>query len=324
MISWCLESSQILAFSCLRKRWNIRVLSDCLSVSEHQLKCHLLQLIQAGADISVNGQMVCFDRPMMTYDVGQIQSALDLSFPVLSVFWSMPSTNDFCMSLDCPDALEFCLSEYQSFGRGRRNQRWYGSFADSILLSYRRKVPSAIDFSSYSLLLALLITEHVRCTWPNFPVQLKWPNDILLNGRKLMGILVERDYSSSEAILVVGVGCNFNRVRVSPSSLEEGSSVSFLDHVSDVNKTFLAIELMKILRESLRVFLERGFDFFVKRYDELHVFQGQEVCYFENNIVKIGRVDGVSLCGRLRIIRDGVCQLISSGSISKIRACCDT
>ncbi|MEC8882064.1 MAG: biotin--[acetyl-CoA-carboxylase] ligase [Pseudomonadota bacterium] len=323
MISWCLDSSQLLAFSCFRKRWSIRDLLDSLSISEDLLKYHLFRLIQAGADISVDGQIVCFGRPMMTYNVGQIQSALDLSFPTLSVFWSMPSTNDFCMSLDCPDALEFCLSEHQSFGRGRRNRRWYGSFADGILLSYRRKVPSAVNFSSYSLLLALLITEYVRSTWPNLPVQLKWPNDILLGGKKLMGILVERDYSSSEAILVVGLGCNVNRVGVS-SSLEVDSAVGFLDHVSDLNKTFLAIELMKILRESLRMFLERGFECFVEKYDELHIFQGQEVRYFENNIAKTGRVDGVSACGRLRVISNGVCQLISSGSISKIRACCDT
>lgn len=312
-----------MAFSCLRKRWNIGDLLGRLRVSEDLLKSYLSRLIESGADISVNDEIVCFNRPMMTYDVEQIKSALALSFPALSVFWSMSSTNDFCMSSDCPDSLEFCLSEYQSFGRGRRNQRWFGSFADSILLSYRRKVPSVLDFSSYSLLLALLITDHLKRTWPNLPVQLKWPNDILLDGRKLMGILVERDYNSSEATLIVGLGCNFNRVRVLSSLLEVDFIVGFLDHVSDADKTFLVIELMKILRESLRVFLERGFECFVKKYDALHVFQGQEVRYFENDMAKTGRVDGVSACGRLRVYSNGVYHLISSSGISKIRAHCD-
>lgn len=94
------------------------------------------------------------------------------------------------------------LAQYA--GRGRQGREWignYGNFFGSTLVELRPSDPSA---ASLSLIAGLALLEAVDATVPNQPLMLKWPNDLLLSGKKLGGILLERNRDR----VVIGFGVN--------------------------------------------------------------------------------------------------------------------
>ncbi len=100
------------------------------------------------------------------------------------------------------------LAEEQSAGRGRFSRPWLspkGNLSLSVLLRPERRMADFV-----SMLAGLAVVRSVRKT-TGLEAYLKWPNDVLLRGRKLSGILVETSYSSNELqYVVVGIGINLS------------------------------------------------------------------------------------------------------------------
>lgn len=97
-------------------------------------------------------------------------------------------------------------AERQSAGRGRQGRAWSspaGNFYGSTTVRLRAADPAA---PSLALVAAVALYEAVAAFAPNAPLQLKWPNDLLLDGAKLAGILLER----AGGAVVVGVGVNLD------------------------------------------------------------------------------------------------------------------
>ena len=311
LIRWCHKSAQFLSLSRKGKRLDFFDLSKQLIVPICELKALINGLVLAGVDIVLDDDGCCFLSDVKTYDMTQIESFLGST--CFEIFWSLPSTNDFCLSDACSEDLEFCIAENQTAGRGRRANKWSCSFGSGILLTRRVKVSTNIDFSAYSPLLALMVVNGFKCLWPTLPIELKWPNDILIDGKKLMGILIEKSHQDKLSTLVIGLGCNVNKVDA------RLPFVGLLNHVFDLDKTALLIKLIEILRESLNVFIEKGFAPFVKEYDSLHCFHAQHIQYFENDTMQEGYVEGIFPSGRLQVSSKDGLKLLSQASLSKVR-----
>ena len=117
---------------------------------------------------------------------------------------SAPSTNDALMA--DPQAVEgdWLVALDQAAGKGRQGRKWVavpGNFAGSTLVELRPGDPPP---QSLSLVASLALTEAVDAAVPDQPLLLKWPNDLLLNGAKLAGILLERQGDR----VVIGIGVN--------------------------------------------------------------------------------------------------------------------
>jgi BirA family biotin operon repressor/biotin-[acetyl-CoA-carboxylase] ligase len=101
------------------------------------------------------------------------------------------------------------ITDYQSAGRGRQGRTWTAPPGSGIAMSILVR-PSDIDPSRWtwlSLLGGLAAADGVRRA-ANLPAVLKWPNDVLVNGRKFCGILSERVDTSKGPACVVGIGIN--------------------------------------------------------------------------------------------------------------------
>jgi BirA family transcriptional regulator, biotin operon repressor / biotin---[acetyl-CoA-carboxylase] ligase len=101
------------------------------------------------------------------------------------------------------------ITDYQSAGRGRQGRTWTAPRGSGIAMSILVR-PNGIDPSRWawlSLLAGLAVADGVRRA-ANLPAVLKWPNDVLLNGRKFCGILSERVDTSEGPACVVGIGIN--------------------------------------------------------------------------------------------------------------------
>ena len=129
----------------------------------------------------------------------------------LECAWSTGSTNSVLLARPNPSsgASEVFLAEHQSAGRGRRGRAWLAPPGGAICLSLSwtfREVPQ--DLGALGLVIGVCALRALR----ELGVQeaaLKWPNDLLVGGRKLGGVLIElRAESAGPACVVIGIGLN--------------------------------------------------------------------------------------------------------------------
>jgi BirA family biotin operon repressor/biotin-[acetyl-CoA-carboxylase] ligase len=129
----------------------------------------------------------------------------------LDVVWSIGSTNTALLSRPFPPngSTEVMLAEYQTAGRGRRGRAWLAPPGGAICLSLSwtfRDVPE--DLGALGLVIGVCELRALRSLGLT-EGRLKWPNDLLVNDRKLGGILIElRAESDGPACVVIGIGLN--------------------------------------------------------------------------------------------------------------------
>jgi len=143
---------------------------------------------------------------------------------------------------------------YQSQGRGRLNREWISTEGSSILVSVLLRPHK--DYVDHIVIMAALALEaFIGDLNRNIPVEIKWPNDILIQGKKVAGILVERinsDQPGVNDIVILGMGINMN---LDTSKIPEISGMS----TSIYNFTGEKIDLVngyKILFENLEKYYE--------------------------------------------------------------------
>jgi BirA family biotin operon repressor/biotin-[acetyl-CoA-carboxylase] ligase len=129
----------------------------------------------------------------------------------LEVAWSIDSTNTVLLSRPNPanGTSEILLAEYQTAGRGRRGRAWIAPPGGSICMSLSwtfRDVPA--DLGALGLVIGVCELRALR-ELGVADAKLKWPNDLLVNDRKLGGILIElRAETDGPACVVIGIGIN--------------------------------------------------------------------------------------------------------------------
>lgn len=101
------------------------------------------------------------------------------------------------------------LADEQTAGRGRFGRRWVAPPASNLLFTILVR-PTSGQISRLSIIAALAVGDAVAEVLPA-PPSFKWPNDVLVDGRKLAGILVEAEFVGSEpTFALVGIGLNVN------------------------------------------------------------------------------------------------------------------
>lgn len=129
----------------------------------------------------------------------------------LEVAWTVGSTNTELLSRPNPPngSSEVMLAEYQAAGRGRRGRAWLAPPGGAICLSLSwtfRDVPA--DLGALGLVIGVCELRALRELGVS-GAKLKWPNDVLVDERKLGGILLElRAESGGPACVVIGIGLN--------------------------------------------------------------------------------------------------------------------
>ncbi len=120
----------------------------------------------------------------------------------------------------------YVTARRQLKGRGRRGRRWFDAPGDSVLLSIiiRPTAPREL-FSQLSLVVSLAVAEFVRARY-RVEALVKWPNDVLVGGRKIAGILAEVEPTTSAVI--VGIGLNVNQRDLPPDIAQRATSIAML------------------------------------------------------------------------------------------------
>jgi BirA family biotin operon repressor/biotin-[acetyl-CoA-carboxylase] ligase len=201
---------------------------------------------------------------------------------------------------------EWLVARKQHSGRGRQGRAWdtlAGNFHGSTLVSLRDGDPPA---QSLSLAASLALAEAIDSLVPGQPLMLKWPNDVLLLGRKLAGILLER----SGQRVVVGFGVNLaaapDLAGRRAASLDGALSV---DEFAPVLAASFA-RLLRLWRTSEPALLAQAW------LARAHPVGSRLTVHSGSGEAVSGRFDGLESDGALRLRRDdGALDIVRAADV---------
>jgi BirA family biotin operon repressor/biotin-[acetyl-CoA-carboxylase] ligase len=207
------------------------------------------------------------------------------------------------------------VAEHQTAGRGRAGRSWLSSPGHSLTFSLAWKFGGGLhSLTGLPLAVGTALAETLGRLGQ--PVQLKWPNDVLKDGDKLAGILVETAPAPDGAVwAVIGIGLNL----AMPDELEQqiGRSVAAVPWLSRMDRDTLLAAILDGLAEALRQFERTGFAAFSARWNLLHGWQGQLVTILDRGeILHEGLAAGVDDAGRLLLDTDSGRIAIVAGDVS--------
>jgi BirA family biotin operon repressor/biotin-[acetyl-CoA-carboxylase] ligase len=209
------------------------------------------------------------------------------------------------------------FAEEQTAGRGRLDRRWEAPARSSLLMScLLRPTPPPNTWTLLPFVCGVAVVEAVRAV-AGVTADLKWPNDVLADGRKLGGILVER----VDTAVVVGVGLN---VCVRPDELPVPAATSIALAGGVADREMLGKEVLRALarRYTTWAAAHGAPDAILPAYREICATIGRVVTVHLPGGDRVsGRVDRVDDTGRLVVIAaDGVEQALSAGDVVHVRA----
>ena len=162
-----------------------------LGVSRAAVNHHIRAITESGFEIhSVRGRGYRLASPISPLDKSRIESGLRKTgahVPVIDIFDQVESTNSSLrrLLLDGARAPRVCLAEHQTRGRGRRGRVWLNRPYQSILFSYAYDLDAGVTAASGLSLAVGIAVQRALVSYGLTTAQLKWPNDLLLNGGKL-------------------------------------------------------------------------------------------------------------------------------------------
>jgi len=197
-----------------------------------------------------------------------------------------------CAEQGMPDGT-VVVAESQAAGRGRQGRAWLAEPGDSLLVSIVvRPRLNVRDLPKLSLVTAVAVAEAIGGA-TGLATGLKWPNDVLVNGRKLAGILLESRLAA-EPIVVAGVGINL-RQRSFPGALAEVATSVDLEGGRPVGRETMLQAVLEAF-DRRRAELEReGFEPLRVRWLELSDTIGRAVTAGTHTGVAVGLAEDGAL-----------------------------
>lgn len=207
------------------------------------------------------------------------------------------------------------IAGHQSAGRGRAGRSWLSAPGDSLTFSLAWKFAVAPQ-GLLGLPLAVGVALAEALVALDVPVQLKWPNDLLKDGDKLAGILIETQGAAGGGTwAVIGIGMNL----LMPGDMEEriGRPVATAPWLARMDRDALVAALLDRLAAALEQFAAHGFGAFRTRWDELHAWRGRHVAILDQGaLLQHGLAAGVDDSGRLLLDTAGGRVAVLAGDVS--------
>lgn len=298
-------------------------LGQRLGVSRTAVWKHVKTLAEWGIDChSVSGKGYRLAQPIELLSEPDLTSAIGADVRAritgMEILPSIDSTNRYLMER-LPNDLEtghVCLAEYQTAGRGRRGRDWISPFGQNLYISfYWRFDISPAVLSGLGLAVAVALVRALKKLGLE-DAQLKWPNDVLWQGRKLAGILLEMKAEAQGPFHVVtGVGLNLN---MSPDQAGIDQPWTGINHVmpATVSRNRVAGLIIEELILAAQQFEADALAPFVDEWQAADAFAGQSVDMHMASGVVAGKSLGIDASGALLIDTDTGIRSFHSGDVS--------
>lgn len=218
----------------------------------------------------------------------------------LQVHAEIGSTNSHLMARAANESIDgiVCLAERQTGGRGRRGRTWLTPEGQNIALSLGKSIRISVSqVAPLSLVVGLAVVSALKRVGVD-NATLKWPNDLLLNGAKVGGILIELPGIGNPLMVVVGIGINIGSGEEVSAHL--GLPVGdLIAGRSSIPRNALAAELINSVFEMTSRFESQGFTPMKSSWEVLHAHQDRNVRVIGTNETVEGIARGVTDGGEL-------------------------
>jgi BirA family biotin operon repressor/biotin-[acetyl-CoA-carboxylase] ligase len=249
--------------------------------------------------------------PLELLDAERIRGALDAPTSEclrdLAVHWQIDSTStQLQRRAASATGIEACLAETQTAGRGRRGREWQSPLGGNLYFSLLRRFDAGMAaLSGLSLVVGVAVVEALADVGVT-GVGLKWPNDVLADGKKLAGILVELGGEFlGPCYTVIGIGINLRlppeaRARIDQPAID----VASMRDGEMPSRNALAARLIMRLVGALDRFEVRGFATFANDYARHDLLRDRPVRVLAAGVWRDGIAAGIDDRGAL-IVRHG-------------------
>jgi BirA family biotin operon repressor/biotin-[acetyl-CoA-carboxylase] ligase len=209
---------------------------------------------------------------MFDYELFQNQLKTNFIGQNIKYFKSIDSTNTQAWNLTHLkiDNGTVIIANEQTEGRGRRGNKWFSSNNKSLTFSIALLKNTQIKRSVLALMTGLAIIKGIK-KMIDIPCYLKWPNDIILNSKKLGGVLIETKGHN----VVIGVGINVNE--------------DYNDFNSEIKKQSISLKMNEkkiIKRELLLAHILNQFELLYKKNNDKIIKEWLEYCFHINKEIK--------------------------------------
>jgi BirA family biotin operon repressor/biotin-[acetyl-CoA-carboxylase] ligase len=208
-------------------------------------------------------------------------------------------------------------ADHQNAGRGRYRRVWYDAPGTALLFSIMLRHPvEGENAGLVNLLSAVVLADVLSGSFGlGQHVRVKWPNDILLNGRKVAGILGQRTGAGEDAASVFGVGVNVSTDSADFPRELRGRATSILAETNDApQREILLASVLRRWEDLFDVYLEGQFDVIRTGWERHGPVRGESLVRREGESVFAGRFAGLGAGGQLRLADEtGVIHEFSSG-----------
>jgi BirA family transcriptional regulator, biotin operon repressor / biotin---[acetyl-CoA-carboxylase] ligase len=225
------------------------------------------------------------------------------------------STNaDLLGSLTTQTTPALLIAQSQTAGRGRAGRSWLSTPGKSLTFSLAWKFNAPVH-ALIGLPLAVGVALAEALAMFQIEVRLKWPNDILYEGKKLAGILIESASAGDASWAVIGIGINMG---LSDSvGAQIGRPFANIGWLAELDQNTLMATLLNALADTLVQFEHEGLAAFTPRWNALHAYAGRLVAILDNGAVLQEGV-AVGVDGMGRFLLDGAAGRVAvmAGDVS--------
>ncbi len=210
------------------------------------------------------------------------------------------------------------IADMQTAGRGRRGRSWQSPAGSNLYFSLLLRPQAAPEsVAAVTLVMALAVAEAIREV-AGAAAQIKWPNDVVVGGKKVCGILTEmRVQQGRIQDVVIGVGINVGQTEFAPELASVASSL-FLTCGREISREELLAFTLKAFERHYGCFLETlDMSELAEEYNALLVNCGSEVRVLDPQGEFTGISDGINKRGELLVKRqDGRLETVYAGEVS--------
>ncbi|MBN2479987.1 MAG: biotin--[acetyl-CoA-carboxylase] ligase [Parachlamydiales bacterium] len=207
------------------------------------------------------------------------------------------------------------VANEQLQGKGRFDRKWISPKDTNLYITFVFTLSTkTLHLTSIGHVLALSLVEVLKSY--SIDSKIKWPNDVLINNKKLAGILCEIITKKDEATAFLGIGINVNmeeeqlkKIDKPATSLKEETSKTW-------NKKELLEKLKLEFEKNLKIFKEKGFVPFHEKFENLLLYIGDKICFFDGENKYTGTLHSITSAGELNLyMKDKTMKTFSAGDI---------
>jgi BirA family biotin operon repressor/biotin-[acetyl-CoA-carboxylase] ligase len=206
-------------------------------------------------------------------------------------------------------------ADEQTAGRGRFQRRWISPKGVNLYATFYFQIPvgslhlTALGHVMTASLAQVLLDEGLA-------PKIKWPNDLLLNGKKVSGVLCETAFGPKNVAIFLGIGVNVNMERSELAQIDQPATSLQAEKGHYWDREKLQKKLESRFLQNLALFKNEGFAPFYNFFENLLAFKGEKIRCFDGKKTWEGVCHSLTFDGQLNIyLSNGTMQAISAGDI---------